>query len=158
MAKVSLGELSEFAGNVLALVWMSRTDESPRDKAFVVALRGDLGAGKTTFVQALAARLGIKDKIASPTYVLMKTYPLEGPLTTFGAPRRFNRAVHIDAYRLEKPEEFKTLKPEEFLNDPKALVLVEWPERLGDLLPTPDITLNFSSQDAGEGERYIEVT
>jgi tRNA threonylcarbamoyladenosine biosynthesis protein TsaE len=154
MAKVPLRDLPEFAGNILATVWM----KGPQPRATILALRGDLGAGKTTFVQALAARLGIKDKIASPTYVLMKTYPLEGALTSFGAPRRFNRVVHIDAYRLEKPEDFAALRPEEFLDDPKALVLVEWPEKLGTLLPEPDLTLHFSSQDAGEGERYIEVT
>lgn len=151
--KVLLKNLSEFAGNVLATIWM----QGPKPTATLVALRGDLGAGKTTFVQALATRLGIRDSVQSPTYVLMKTYPLEGPLTTFGEKRRFNRLVHIDAYRLSSAEEFAALKPEQFLQDPKALVVVEWPERVGDALPTADITLNFSSLAAQEGERYIEV-
>ncbi len=153
MQKVLLKDLSEFAGNVLATVWMG----GPQHKATIIALRGDLGAGKTTFVQALCKRLGITATVQSPTYVLMKSYPLEGPTTTFGAPRRFNRVVHIDAYRLEKPQEFSALKPEQFLQDPSALVLVEWPEKLGTLLPKPTLTVVFSAEAAGEGERYIEV-
>ncbi|MEK7108960.1 MAG: tRNA (adenosine(37)-N6)-threonylcarbamoyltransferase complex ATPase subunit type 1 TsaE [Patescibacteria group bacterium] len=157
MARVALGGLSEFAGNVLATIWMSYSAKASKDTAYIVALKGDLGAGKTTFVQALCKRLGIKDTVQSPTYVLMKSYPLAGPLTSFGAPRRFNRLVHIDAYRLENPAEFAALKPEQFLDDPKALVVVEWPGRLGRAIPAADLTINFSSQDAGEGERYIEV-
>lgn len=153
MPKVLLKDLPEFAGNTLALIWM----RGPRPCATILALKGDLGAGKTTFVQALAKRLKIEGTLQSPTYVLMKTYPLVGPVTSFGAPRRFNRLIHIDAYRLEKPEDFAALKPEEFLNDPKALVVVEWPEKLGAALPKPDLTLQFSSEDAAEGERYIEV-
>lgn len=148
-----LKNLSEFAGNVLAMIWM----DGQKDRATLVALRGELGAGKTTFVQALAARLGIKDPVQSPTYVLMKSYPLQGPLTTFGAPRRFNRLVHIDAYRLNSAEEFAALKPEQFLSDPKALVLVEWPEKVGAALHEPDIAINFSSEGAAEGERFIEI-
>lgn len=153
MQKVLLEQLPEFAGNVLATIWM----DGPKERATIVALRGELGAGKTTFVQALCKRLGIQGAVQSPTYVLMKNYPLEGPLTTFGEKRRFNRVVHIDAYRLEKPEEFSALRPEEFLSDPKALVLVEWPEKLQGVLPKPDIVVRFSSENAAEGERYAAI-
>ncbi len=153
MQRIQLKELSEFAGNVLAAIWM----DGAKERATVLALVGDLGTGKTTFVQALAQRLGITERVQSPTYILMKTYPLDGPLTTFGEKRRFNRLVHIDAYRLESPEEFKALKPEEFLDDPKAFVVVEWPEKLGSLLPRPDLTVKFGAEGAGEGERFIEI-
>lgn len=117
-------------------------------RAFVIALRGDLGAGKTTFTQALAKELGITEAVQSPTYVLMKNYPI-----SFG---RFTKLIHIDAYRLEKPEEFNALKPEEFLSNPENLVVIEWPERVEGVLPTPNILLNFSH--AGEEhERNIEI-
>ena len=152
--KVPLTELEEFVGNVLATIWLA----GPQERATILALKGEVGAGKTTFVQALCKRLGIKDAVQSPTYVLMKTYLLDGPLTTFGEKRRFNRVVHIDAYRLDKPEEFSALKPEQFLDDPKALVVVEWPDKLGKLLPKPNVTLTFTADGAEVGERYIEIT
>lgn len=113
-----------------------------------MALCGDLGAGKTTFVQALGAELGITANIQSPTYVIMKRYDIR-----FG---RFTSLVHIDAYRFEKPEEFAALKPETFLRDPNALVVIEWPERVEGILPAPDLLLNFSTDNADADERYIE--
>ncbi len=114
-----------------------------------VALSGDLGAGKTTFVQALARALGIAETVQSPTYVLMKSYPI--------AYRQFTTLIHIDAYRLEKPEEFAALRPEIFLADPTNLVCIEWPEKVGEALPKPDLLLKFSSEGAEEGERYISI-
>ncbi len=148
---VLLKELPQFAGNVLATIWM----DGAHSCATIVALEGNLGSGKTTFVQALCKRLGITDVVQSPTYVLMKTYPLEGPVASFGAPWRFNRVIHIDAYRLEKPEEFTALRPEDFLDDPKALVLVEWPQKLGALLPHPSLVLKFSADVLDPGVRNI---
>ena len=82
----------------------------------------------------------------------MKNYALPASPLNGG---RFNTLIHIDAYRLETPEEFSALKPETFLNDHKALVVIEWPERIEGMLPVPDLVLKFSSQDVGEGERYI---
>jgi tRNA threonylcarbamoyladenosine biosynthesis protein TsaE len=118
------------------------------ERAAIVALRGDLGAGKTTFTQALARELGINDAVQSPTYVLMKSYPID-----FG---RFKKLIHIDAYRLDKPEEFSALEPETFLNDPENLVVIEWPERVEGMFPTPDLLLNFTHTDSEE-ERHIEI-
>ncbi len=153
MTVVPIYELSYFVGNVLAALALL----PEKDSATLVTLSGDLGSGKTTFVQEFARKLGINDVVQSPTYVLMKSYPFEGDRTSFGRPRRYNRLVHIDAYRLETPEEFKTLRPEEFLNDPKALVLIEWPEKAGTLLPPVDITLRFSGEGVGEMEREIHM-
>ncbi|KKW32328.1 MAG: hypothetical protein UY78_C0043G0009 [Parcubacteria group bacterium GW2011_GWA1_53_13] len=144
MQRVPLTGLPEFVKKVLQSL------ERARDKATVVALRGDLGAGKTTFTQALARELGIEATVQSPTYVLMKKYEIKEVSL-------FKTLVHIDAYRLEKPEEFSALRPEEFLNDPSCLVVVEWPEKLGTALPQPNLTLNFSSEGAAEGERFVEV-
>ena len=115
--------------------------------ATVVALVGELGAGKTTFVQALARELGVTETVQSPTYVLMKAYPVSYS--------HFKELIHIDAYRLEKPEEFEALKPKTFLNNSDNLVCIEWPERVEGQLPAPDVVLNFSSENAGEKERYI---
>lgn len=118
------------------------------NRAALVTLQGDLGAGKTTFTQALAKKLGVKEAVVSPTYVLMKSYALEG--------QPFERLVHIDAYRLTDAHEFAALDPASFLMDTGALVVIEWPERIEGALPLADVTLRLSSQDAGDEERYIE--
>ncbi len=146
MEKVLLKELNIFAKKVLERVALLPQKAEP---ATVVALRGDLGAGKTTFVQALARELGVAEIVQSPTYVLMKSYPISYA--------HFTKLVHIDAYRLERSEEFAALKPEQFLNDPQTLVCIEWPERVEGALPAPDITIDFSSEGAGEGERFVEI-
>ena len=140
MTTVPLKELPEFARNVMATLAIDRANT----KAVIIALKGELGSGKTTFVQTLARNFGITEPISSPTYVLMKKYKLPEGLNIWGAPRRFKTLIHIDAYRLENPKQFKQLKPEDFLNDPSCLVFIEWPERLAALLPTPDVTLHFS--------------
>ncbi len=134
----------------------------PEEKgsAVLVALVGDLGAGKTTFTQALARELGVVATVQSPTYVLMKSYQLpQGDALATGLSKAspFEKLIHIDAYRLESPDQFKALRPEEFLSDPNALIVVEWPERAGGFLPEPDLTVTFSADGAGAEERYIEV-
>jgi tRNA threonylcarbamoyladenosine biosynthesis protein TsaE len=153
MQKIPLLELTHFVRNVLAVIAL----QEPKDTATVVALKGDLGAGKTTFTQRLAHELGITETVQSPTYVLMKLYTLlpNGPQKIISS--MFDRLVHIDAYRLESPEEFATLAPEQFLHDPRALVVVEWPEKVGNALPMPDLTIRFSSEGATEKERYLSM-
>jgi tRNA threonylcarbamoyladenosine biosynthesis protein TsaE len=143
MTRVPLADLPDVAREALARL------PQGKKSAALVALKGELGAGKTTFAQALAKELGVAQSVQSPTYVLMKSYAVSHP--------RFARLIHIDAYRLENADEFKALMPETFLADPRNLVLVEWPERVEGQLPKPDLVVKFSSRDAGEGERYIEV-
>lgn len=141
MQKVSLTELRVLANEVLAKL--------PAGPA-LVTLSGELGAGKTTFVQALAKELGVAEPVQSPTYVLMKSYTTTNP--------RFKKLIHIDLYRLEKPEEFSALKSETFLGDGDTLVCVEWPEKAGGLLPTPTLAIRFSSEDAHSEERNYDIS
>lgn len=93
-------------------------------KATLVTLSGDLGAGKTTFVKAVAKTLGVEDYVTSPTFVLMKMYQL--PKQDSG----FSRLVHIDAYRLSRKEDLAALRFEEIMQDPECVVFFEWPERI----------------------------
>jgi tRNA threonylcarbamoyladenosine biosynthesis protein TsaE len=153
MTFVPLTELPEYVRNVRAMLKLLPYKNS----ATVVWLKGDLGAGKTTFVQNLAREMEVAEDIQSPTYVLMKSYSLPNNRTQFGSVRRFHTLVHIDAYRLKDAAEFAALKPEEFLSDPATLVLIEWPERVEGALPRPDLTVTFTSEKAGEKDRYIEV-
>jgi tRNA threonylcarbamoyladenosine biosynthesis protein TsaE len=118
----------------------------PRPKgAFVLALSGDLGSGKTTFTKALAASLGVlEDEVTSPTFVIMKNYELEG--------MKFDRLIHIDAYRLEKREEIERIGFNDLLLDKGNLVLIEWPENIGDALPKNAHKISFKFIDENTRE------
>lgn len=104
--------------------------------AAVLALSGELGAGKTTFTQALGEALGATGPIQSPTYVIMKKHALPE-----GAPWR--ALVHIDAYRLNGAEDLGAIGWGELLADPSNLIAVEWPERVGEAIPEGAVWLRF---------------
>lgn len=90
----------------------------------ILAVQGDLGAGKTTFIQALATALGIKRFVPSPTFALMRTYRLPKALNGI------RRMVHVDAYRLKDERELQVLDLDEELADDRSLLVVEWPEKI----------------------------
>ena len=101
--------------------------EISKDRATLIALEGDLGAGKTSFVQQIGQILGINDYINSPTFVIEKVYPINF--------HHFRKLIHIDAYRLEKDSELLHLGWEEILKNPENLVLIEWPENVSSIIP-----------------------
>ena len=100
----------------------------------LLILSGDLGGGKTAFVQGLAASLGISEPVTSPTFVLAQIY--EGPL----------RLHHLDAYRLNSPEEMIDLAVPELLAD-RAVTAIEWGERFLDELPADYLQIRFGLGD-----------
>ena len=102
-----------------------------------VHLEGDLGSGKTAFCQALLVHLGVRERVKSPTYTLIETYCVDGLCIR-----------HCDLYRLDKPEQTRELDLDEAPSDPD-LLLIEWPERLGPLIPTRAIHIHL--KDQGEG-------
>jgi tRNA threonylcarbamoyladenosine biosynthesis protein TsaE len=108
------------------------------DGGLVVYLRGELGAGKTSFARALLTALGVGERIKSPTYSLV-----EGYHASSGHP-----AWHLDLYRIADPGELEWLGLDA-LSDPAALVLVEWPERGQGALPAPDLELALSYSGMG---------
>lgn len=95
--------------------------------AKVIALSGDLGAGKTTFAQGFLKALGVKRRIISPTFLIIRNYKLE--ITNYPA------AFHIDCYRLKKPQELLALGLKEILRNPQHIILIEWPELIKKYLP-----------------------
>lgn len=109
------------------------------NSATVLALYGDLGSGKTTFTQSLARELGVTTKLVSPTFVLMKRYPLEGQV--------FSSLIHVDAYRIEDASELSKLHFEDTLRDPGNLVVIEWPERISELIPEHAQKIDFTFID-----------
>ncbi len=128
----SVEELKAVAGELLG-IWK----QLPQTEAVVIALSGDLGAGKTTFVQQLAQTLGITETVNSPTYVLMKSY--ETTDTTFTS------LVHIDAYRIEHDDEMKPLHFTEQLVQPHTLICIEWAERISAFLPARTLKIDLEA-------------
>ncbi len=98
------------------------------DRATVVTLSGDLGAGKTAFTKELAHLLDIEYEVTSPTFVIMKSYEI--PAHSF-----LKTLTHIDAYRIESDDEMRVLGFEELLKDHARLICVEWPEKIQSLTP-----------------------
>ncbi|OGG47731.1 tRNA (adenosine(37)-N6)-threonylcarbamoyltransferase complex ATPase subunit type 1 TsaE [Candidatus Kaiserbacteria bacterium RIFCSPHIGHO2_02_FULL_50_9] len=139
----SIFELEVFAKEVTAAL-------APRGHtAVVMALYGDLGAGKSAFVKALAKALGVSGIVTSPTFVLQKIYPLQN--------QKFERLIHIDAYRLESPKELRQLRFEKTAKDPKNLIVVEWADRVKESLPRDAVKIHFAFVDETTREITIEV-
>ncbi|MFA5386590.1 MAG: tRNA (adenosine(37)-N6)-threonylcarbamoyltransferase complex ATPase subunit type 1 TsaE [Candidatus Paceibacterota bacterium] len=110
-------------------------------KGLVLAFSGNLGSGKTTFIQGFLRGLGIKNKITSPTFVIMK---------------RYKNAYHIDCYRFRKPAELVDLGFKKLVNKPENIFLIEWAERIKKILPKDTIWLEFKHGDK-ENEREITI-
>jgi tRNA threonylcarbamoyladenosine biosynthesis protein TsaE len=111
-----------------------------------VALHGDLGAGKTQFVRGLVRGLGGNPRaVSSPTFVLLNVYE-GGRLTVY----------HLDAYRVGGADDFEAIGFTELLDQPDAVVVVEWAERVSSLLPPKQIDVRI--EPVGEGRRRIEIS
>ncbi len=113
-----------------------------------VALRGDLGAGKTAFSSGVLVALGAVGPFPSPTFVIMHRYDLAAP-----SARGIRRVYHIDAYRINDADDLARLGFDEWITDPEGLVLIEWPERVEVLLPRGVVTVTIES--VSETERKI---
>ena len=110
----------------------------PKQKmAVVLGLSGNLGGGKTTFLQGFAKGLGVKEKILSPTFVIMK---------------KFKNFYHFDCYRFNKPEEILELGFKDIISNPENIVAIEWPEKVKKVLPKNTIKINFKFIDKNKRE------
>lgn len=116
--------------------------------ALVLALQGELGAGKTTFIQGLAKALKIKERVLSPTFVIMKRFQLVNcPIT------QLNNLYHIDCYRIEGQGELLALGFKEIVKEKKNLVVIEWAEKIKKILPKDTVWIKF--EHLGEERRKI---
>ena len=138
----SLAETEEIARDFLEKISLSYSD-----RAIVVGLYGDLGAGKTAFTKAIAKTLGVELDVNSPTFVIEKKYKTKSD--------KFPNLIHIDAYRLDSAKEMLALDWSEILKNTHNIIFVEWPERIAEILPEnhPKIFFTFVS----EFERGIEI-
>ncbi len=127
-----------------------------RKKALVIALNGELGAGKTTFTQGFVAGLGIKEEISSPTFLIMKKIELHShKLKVKSLKLKVKYLYHLDCYRLKNEKDLIDLGMKEILADPKNIVLMEWAERVKKILPKDAIKINF--KHISRKERELEV-
>lgn len=114
-------------------------------KALVLCLEGDLGSGKTTFLKGFAKGLGIKEKILSPTFIIMRKFPIPNSQTFY----------HIDCYRILKPKELLDLGFKEIISHPKNIIVIEWADHIRKIIPKETIWLRFDFID--KKRRKIEL-
>jgi len=112
----------------------------------VFGLKGELGGGKTTFLQGFAKGLGIKERILSPTFVILKRFQLSG---------RFKNFYHIDCYRLKKSKELLDLEFEEIISNSQNIVVVEWADQVKRIMPKNTVWIKFDFVD--EEKRKITI-
>ena len=117
------------------------------DQGRIFGLVGELGAGKTTFVQAFLAALGAAGPFTSPSFLIMKRYPLAGG--------RYVNAFHIDCYRLATAAELLALNFNKIISDGRNVVLIEWADKVKNLLPPETIWLTFHHGQQAK-ERLIQ--
>jgi tRNA threonylcarbamoyladenosine biosynthesis protein TsaE len=95
----------------------------------IIGLIGELGAGKTVFTKGLAKGLGIKKHITSPTFILMNVYEVRNKKS------EVKNFVHIDAYRINKPEELNAIGIQDYFNRDDCIVVIEWADKIKKILP-----------------------
>lgn len=156
-------ETEKLAGFVLTKFLKTRFK-----KVLVIALEGELGAGKTIFVKGIAKALKIEARIKSPTFTLIKSYKLlrcrqakRSRQATHLAKATAGRAshkllYHLDCYRLRDHTDLEPLGIKEILNDPANIVLIEWADRVKKILPKNHIKIHIDHID--EHTRKINVS
>jgi len=122
-------------------------DKRGLKKAQIVALYGDLGSGKTSFVQGAARAFGIPERVLSPTFIIERVYKISTD--------KFTHFIHIDCYRLKNSEELKKLGWDNIAGNPKNIIFVEWAEIVENILPEDVVKIYFEFVD--ENERKIEI-
>lgn len=117
-------------------------------QAQILALSGDLGAGKTTFTQGFIKALGVKHRVTSPTFMIVRRYELKN--------KKFLNVFHFDLYRIHQSKEILSLDFRKIIKNPENIVLIEWPERIKKLLPKNAAKISFD-HGKNQKERIIRV-
>mgnify|MGYP001557898709 CR=1 FL=1 len=116
-------------------------------QALIIALEGNLGSGKTTFVQGLAKGLKIKESVLSPTFLILKQFPI--------SLKKLKDFYHIDAYRLKNPEELLELGFDDLIKNPGNLIAIEWTDKIKKILPKHIMKIKFFN--LGKNQRKISI-
>ena len=129
-------------GQELAKEILKRKGEA----AFVVFLDGDLGTGKTTLVKEIIFALGVKEKVKSPTFTIIEPYELNN-----------ENIYHVDLYRIIDPSELEIIGLREYLNESKAIIFIEWPEKSYGYLKKFDLKISLKHLSENERKCRIEL-
>lgn len=125
-------------GEELAKKW--RKDKMKKT-SLIIALKGDLGTGKTTFLQGFAKGLVLKEKILSPTFLIMRKFDLKPQISNF------EYFYHFDCYRIKKAKEILNLGFKKIISFPQNIVAIEWAEKIKKILPKNTIWVEFKFID-----------
>ncbi len=131
---------SLFAGEIL---------KTSSKNGFLIGLRGNLGSGKSVFARGFAKGLGIRKRILSPTFPIMKIYELRK--------RNYHAFVHIDAYRIKKVSELETIGFKDVIREKSHISLIEWADKIKKILPKEMIWIDFQHSKK-ENERMVKIT
>src|SRR5438105_14998949 len=115
----------------------------------VLALHGDLGSGKTTFVQGIAKGLGINNKVISPTFIVIRQHEISSQ-------KNLQYLYHVDLYRLEDEKDIAGLGVTEIISDSSNITAIEWPEKMGKLLPKKRYNIFFENLDTSKRKITIK--
>ena len=137
----------------IAISVINESKKLSNEKARIIALDGDLGAGKTTLTKAICKILGIKKDIISPTFVIMKYYNL-GKSKGESLSPSIKRLIHIDAYRLNNADELLKLGFDEISKNKENLIIIEWGERVRQCLGNNVLNIKLNHKD--ENTRTIQ--
>lgn len=147
--KWQIDDINDFKEIVNIVLEKSSQSSKDSGNAAVVALHGNLGAGKTTFTKQIAKHLGVKETVTSPTYIIQKKFETNSDVTDF------KNLIHIDTYRIDLEDELIRLGWDENLADKNNLIVVEWPENIPDILPSDAVHVYFTFVD--EVTREVEI-
>lgn len=136
-----------------------KESKHPAGQALVLGLEGDLGGGKTTFLQGFAKGLGIKQRITSPTFIILKKFKIP---RKSGIPPdarnnlNFKVFYHIDCYRIEKPKDLLQLGFKKIVSNPENIIAIEWAGRIRKILPKDALIIKFKF--VSKNKRKIKIS
>ncbi|MBI3093049.1 MAG: tRNA (adenosine(37)-N6)-threonylcarbamoyltransferase complex ATPase subunit type 1 TsaE [Candidatus Levybacteria bacterium] len=149
-------KIAETLAKQLASKGLNPFRGSTPTKALVIALYGELGSGKTTFVQGLARGLGIKRRIISPTFIIVRSYKIKNQKSKIKIIDQSSKIFyHTDLYRIQSVKDLEGLGLGEIINNQNNIVVIEWAEKIAELLPKNRMDIEFEYVD--ENRRKITI-
>jgi len=136
-----------FINTILHQKGLKREQACLRRQALVISLEGNLGSGKTEFLKGIAKGIKLKEKVFSPTFLIMKKFTLKHKLFKF--------LWHLDCYRLKKIFEMRELDFKEIIKNPQNIIFIEWGDKIKSLLPKNHWMIKFKIK--GENKRLLEL-